>query len=283
MSANPCYRHPDKAASVICARCDRPICTDCMIEAPVGWQCPECVRQGAKTSRTIRPFSAGSVRAAVGTNPTPVVIGIVAINVVCFAASGFGKVSVLDRFGMWPYQVHVGHQYYRLFDAMFLHLSFTHILFNMVTLVIVGPAVEVMLGRARFVALYLIGGLGGGALSYLLGPANELSVGASGAIFAVMGAYVVIARRRGVPMGPVPALIVINLVLDVTGILGNIDWLDHVGGLVVGAALALAYEAASNLRSRGQSLAAVVGASALSLAVVALVVLLVSPGHINVA
>jgi membrane associated rhomboid family serine protease len=166
---------------------------------------------------------------------------------------------------------------------MFLHLSFTHILFNMVTLVIVGPAVEVMLGRARFVALYLIGGLGGGALSYLLGPANELSVGASGAIFAVMGAYVVIARRRGVPMGPVPALIVINLVLDVTGILGNIDWLDHVGGLVVGAALALAYEAASNLRSRGQSLAAVVGASALSLAVVALVVLLVSPGHINVA
>lgn len=281
--APTCYRHPDQAASVVCARCDKPICTDCMIAASVGWQCPDCVHQGAKTSRVVQPFSNGAGQRGVGTNPTPVVLVLVAINVVCFIASGFGKGSVLDRFGLWPAEIHANHQWYRFLDSMFLHLNVTHILSNMVTLILVGPAVELMLGKGRFLALYLIGGLGGGVLSYLLSPANELGVGASGAIFAVMGAYVVLARRRGVPLSPVPALIIINLVLDFTGVLGNVNWLAHVGGLIIGVLLGLAYEAATHLRSRPQALAAVIGASALTVMVLALLVLAIAPGHANVA
>jgi membrane associated rhomboid family serine protease len=271
---------------VVCARCDRPICTDCMIQAPVGWQCPECVSAGAKRTRVIRPLAAGSRNRTgiVGsTNPTPMVIAIIAVNVVCFVASGFGKDSVLDRFGELPFAVHLDHQYYRMFDSMFLHLSVTHILFNMITFLIVGPAVEVMLGRSRFVALYLLGGLGGNVLAYLLGPANEVGVGASGAIFAVMAAYVVLARRTRKPMAPVVALIAINLFLDFTGVLGNVDWLAHVGGLAVGAPLAWAYDAASNLRSKAGALSLVVGSSAATLVALALLTVAIAPGHVNIS
>jgi membrane associated rhomboid family serine protease len=282
VSANPCYRHTDRAASVVCARCDRPICTDCMIQAPVGWQCPECVHAGAKRTRVIRPFANPGRTGAVGsTNPTPMVIGVVAVNVLVFVASGFGKSSVLDRFGEWPFAIHAAHQYYRVFDAMFLHFNFEHIFFNMITLIIVGPAVEVLLGRSRFVVLYLIAGLGGGVLSYLLGPINVLGIGASGAIFGIMGAYVVLARRRGMPMGPVPALIVINLVLDFTGLLGNVDWLAHIGGLLVGAALAVAFDISCNLRQASQRVALVVASSAATVAVLALLMLSIAPGHVN--
>jgi membrane associated rhomboid family serine protease len=267
---------------VVCARCDRPICTDCMIQAPVGWQCPDCVSAGARQTRVIRPFANPARTGAVGsTNPTPMVIGLVAVNVVVFLASGLGKDSVLNRFGEWPNGIHFYHQYYRLFDSMFLHLNVEHILFNMVTLLIVGPAVEVLLGRSRFVVLYLVGGLGGGVLAYLLGPAPDVSVGASGAIFGIMGAYVVVAHRRGMSMGPVPALIAINLVLDVTGLLGNIDWLAHIGGLLVGAGLAVAFDISCNLKQVSQRVGLVVASSAATLAVLTLLLVSIAPGHVN--
>jgi membrane associated rhomboid family serine protease len=283
VNARPCFRHAGKTASVVCARCDRPICTDCMIQAPVGWQCPDCVHSGAKQTRVIRPFANPGRTGVVGsTNPTPMVIGLIAVNVLVFVASGFGKSSVLDRFGEWPYAIHAAHQYYRVFDAMFLHFNFEHILFNMVTLAIVGPAVEVLLGRSRFVILYLIGGLGGGVLSYLLGPSNTLGAGASGAIFGVMGAYVVVAQRRGIPQGPVPALIVINLVLDFTGLLGSVDWLAHIGGLLVGGALALVFDLSCNMRQISQQVALVAATSAATLAVLTLLLVSIAPGHVNI-
>jgi membrane associated rhomboid family serine protease len=282
-SVRACYRHPAAAASVVCGRCDQPICTQCMIQAPVGWQCPDCVRQGAKTSRQIQPFSrAGGVGNMMGTNPTPMVLAIIAVNVICFVASGFGSTSVQRRFDLWPNGIYYQHQYYRLFDSMFLHLSVAHIGLNMVTLLLVGPAVEVMLGRSRFLALYLLGGLGGNVLTYLLGPAPQLSLGASGAIFAIMGASVVLARRRRLPMGAVPALIVINLIMDFTGVLGNVDWLAHVGGLVVGAGLALAYEVASHQRARIPTVLLTVGASVITLAVLVALILAIAPGHVNI-
>ncbi len=168
------------------------------------------------------------------TNPTPAVLGLIAINVVVFVASGFGKTSVIDRYGLVPEFLHGGeHQYYRLFDSMFLHLNLLHIAGNMVALLIVGPAVEVLLGRTRFLALYLVAGLGGGVAFYLIAPANSAAAGASGAIFGVMGAYVVLAARRHLPMQQVVALIIINLIIGFTG---NIGWQAHLGGLAESAA-----------------------------------------------
>ena len=251
-----------------------------MHQAPVGWQCPNCVKQGAKTTKVIRPFAGSSLNRTgiVGsTNPTPVVIGLVAVCVVVFVISGFGKASVIDRFGGLPHQLHQSDEYYRFFTSMFLHLNFLHIASNMVTLLIVGPAVEVMLGKARFLALYLIAGLGGSVASYLF-TVNSVSAGASGAIFGVMAAYVVLAHRRRQPYGVVVALIAINLVI---GFSGNIDWRDHLGGLVVGVVLALALDLGSNQRDAARRVGLTVGACLGVLALLALLVVAVPPGHLN--
>ena len=162
---------------MLCAHCDRPICTDCMVQAPVGWQCPECTAEGTKRSRQVPAFthtSRGRTGVVGSTNPTPIVLAIIAVNVVVFFLEEFGTNNgVVDRYAMGPDCVHWVHQYYRVFTAMWLHASFTHIFFNMITLLIVGPAVEVLLGKARFITLYLFAGLGGSVGSYLLGSAQR--------------------------------------------------------------------------------------------------------------
>jgi membrane associated rhomboid family serine protease len=272
-----CVRHPGRVASVVCAHCDRPICTDCMVQASVGWQCPDCTAAGAKKTKVIRPFAASNRTGVVGsTNPTPVVIALVVACVVVFVASGFGKASVIDRFGGLSHQVRASHEYYRLVTSMFLHLSLFHIISNMFTLLIVGPAVEVMLGKSRFLALYLIAGLAGSVSSYLFSPANSVGAGASGAIFGVMGAYVVLAHKRRQPLAIVAVLIAVNLVIGFTG---GIDWRDHLGGLVFGIVLAAAYDVAANRRQVAQQVALTIGSSVAVLAVLAILVVAYPPGH----
>ncbi|HEY3844482.1 MAG TPA: rhomboid family intramembrane serine protease [Acidimicrobiales bacterium] len=274
-----CYRHADRPANVTCAHCDRPICTDCMQHAPVGWQCPDCIRAGTKASRTIRPFANPNRTGVVGsTNPTPIVLILIAVNVVVFVASGFGSDRAISRFALQPVNIHYFHQYYRLVTAMFLHLNFLHIAFNMIALVIVGPAVEVMLGKTRFVTLYLLAGLGGSVASYLLSSASEFGAGASGAIFGVMGAYVILAQRRRQPLGQVVALIAINLVIGFTG---NIDWRAHLGGLIIGSLTALLYDYAGQLRDVARGIALTVAGSAATLVGLVVLVLAVAPGHVN--
>jgi membrane associated rhomboid family serine protease len=277
MSTPPCANHSARAASVVCAHCDKPICTDCMHQAPVGWQCPDCTSAGAKKSKVIRPFSSANRTGVIGsTNPTPVVLALVAVCVVVFVISGFGKMSVIDRFGGLSHQVYESRQYYRFFTSMFLHLNFLHVASNMVSLLIVGPAVEVMLGKSRFLALYLIAGLSGSVASYMFTPANSVSAGASGAIFGVMGAYVVLAHNRRQALAPVVALIVFNLVIGFTG---TIDWRDHLGGLVVGVLLTMAYDRGAHLRQGAQRLAVAAGASVGVLVVLAVLVKAVPPGN----
>jgi membrane associated rhomboid family serine protease len=280
--APTCARHPGRVASVVCARCDRPICTDCMIHASVGWQCPDCVSQGAKKSPTQRvTFNRARTGAVGSTNPTPAVITLVAINALVFVASGFGRASVIDRFGEWPYGIHAYHQYYRLFDSMFLHLNFLHIIGNMIALLIVGPAVEVLLGRTRFVALYLIGGLGGAACYYLIAPVDVPAAGASGAIFGIMGAYVVLARRRRLPTQQVMMLIGLNLIIGFAD--PNIGWQAHLGGLIVGGLLALVYDLAEQLRPRSRVWVVTALSSAATLGILAVLVLAIAPGHLNLS
>lgn len=279
-----CYRHPEKAASVLCAHCDRPICTDCMVEAPVGWQCPQCSSEGAKRSRHVPAFthtSRGRTGAVGSTNPTPIVLTIIAINVVVFFLEGFGtNARVIDRYAMWPTAVHVENEYYRAFTAMWLHASFTHILFNMIALLIVGPALEVLLGKARFLVLYLLAGLGGSVCSYILSQANVAGIGASGAIMGVLGAYVVVGVRRRLPVAPVVGLLVLNFVIGFTG---DIDWRAHLGGLATGCVLAFVYDYAGGLRDRTSALVLTVGGSVAVLALLALLITSIAPGHFNLS
>jgi membrane associated rhomboid family serine protease len=255
-----------------------------MVEAPVGWQCPECISEGAKRSRHVPAFthtSRGRTGVVGSTNPTPIVLTIIAINVVVFFLEGFGtNTSVIDRYAMWPHGVHVDNQYYRAFTAMWLHASFTHIFFNMIALLIVGPALEVLLGRIRFLALYLVAGLGGSVCSYILSQPNVAGIGASGAIMGVLGAYVVVGLRRQLPVAPVVGLLVLNFVIGFTG---DIDWRAHLGGVVTGAVLAFVYDYAGELRDRTTALVLTVGGTVAVLAVLALLITSIAPGHFNLS
>lgn len=238
-----CYRHPDRATGIRCVRCDRPICPDCMIPASVGFQCPECVAAGQATVRTPRTVYGGRIRP--GSRPDVVTLTLIGINVAVFVAttvsgmnafSGSGNSSLFNHLALIPPAVAHG-EWYRLFTAAFLHFEIFHIGFNMWALYVLGPPLEATLGRLRYVALYLVSGLGGSILSLLLGPLNETAAGASGAIFGMFGGLYIIARHRNLATGGIVVTIVANLIF--TFAIPNIDWRGHVGGLVTGTAVAL--------------------------------------------
>ena len=162
-------------------------------------------------------------------------MALIGLNVLVFVLSGFGKTAVIDRYAMVPALAH--QEPYRLITSPFFHLNVVHIALNMFTLAIIGSPVEALLGRVRFVALYLLSAIGGSVGFYLLAPHNEGGVGASGAIFGLMGAYVVLARRKGWSTVPVVVLIVLNLVYGF--VVPGVGWQAHVGGLCTGAVAAV--------------------------------------------
>lgn len=269
-----CYRHPGRVAGAVCRRCERRICPECMRAAPVGWQCAECVHRDRRPAPATR-WRPGEGRLG-NTRLTPVVIALIAINVVVYLASSGSRASIEMRYGVVPYFIHQG-QWYRLLTGAFLHVDAMHLLFNMVALAIIGAPTEVLLGRTRFLGVYLLAGLGGSVASYLLGSPNVDAVGASGAIFGLFGAYFVLARRRGFDLRTVSILIAINLVLSFAD--PGIDWLGHLGGLVVGAVVAWAFDQTLPRRDPAYRLIEVLTAGAV-LGVLALLVL-VPPGQLH--
>lgn len=236
-----CYRHPDRETGVRCARCERPICPDCMVSASVGFQCPDCLR-GERRSVPARPRTlAGGTLTA---NPRLVTIVLIALNAAVFLAAQ-GNARLVDRLQLiglaYDPALHqaVGvadHQWYRLLTAVFLHQAVAHIGLNMLSLWWIGPPVEQALGRIRYVTLYLLAGLGGSALSFTLSASNQPSLGASGAIFGLLGALFVLTRRVKADMRPVLIVIALNLVFSFT--ISDIDWRAHIGGLVTGTLVA---------------------------------------------
>ncbi|MFJ9345195.1 rhomboid family intramembrane serine protease [Streptomyces sp. NPDC101237] len=240
-----CYRHPDRETGVRCTRCERPICPECMVSASVGFQCPECVRgtapgaSGPPAADTRPRTIAGGTVTADPRLLTKILIGL---NIAVFLVQLSVGDNFTDRFDLigqafFPQfgdieGVAQG-QYYRLLTAMFLHDSsnYMHIAFNMLSLWWIGGPLEAALGRARYITLYLVSGLAGSALSYLLAAQNQPSLGASGAIFGLFGATAVLIRRLNYDMRPIIALLVINLIFTFSG---GIAWQAHIGGLVAG-------------------------------------------------
>ena len=158
---------------------------------------------------------------------------------ICVAVFIYGQATGTDlsyEYGLAGIAVTEFDQYYRFITAMFLHAGIIHILFNMMILWQIGSVIEMRIGSPRFIALYALSGLGGGLASFLLNDPYTVSVGASGAIFGLLGAYVVLARRLNVNHSQVLGLIGINLVLGF--VMPGIDWHAHLGGLAVGAASA---------------------------------------------
>jgi membrane associated rhomboid family serine protease len=238
-----CYRHRDRETWVRCTRCERPVCPDCMRAASVGFQCPDCVAEGARSTREARTVFGGKVAGDTST----VCILLVAVNVAVFVAGAvLGQGQLRASFGNVPGPVLLGGEpvgvatgeYYRLFTAAFLHAGVLHLLLNMFALATLGPPLESALGRLRFAALYLLSAFGGSVAGFLLAPPATLSVGASGAIFGLFGAYYVVVRRLGGQTGSILGLLAVNLVI--TFALPFIDWRAHLGGLVTGALVAVA-------------------------------------------
>ncbi|MEW2510265.1 rhomboid family intramembrane serine protease [Streptomyces sp. NPDC046870] len=237
-----CYRHPDRETGVRCTRCDRPICPECMISASVGFQCPDCVREGSGTGHAPaasrpRTVAGGTVTA----DPRLLTKILIGINLAVFIAVQADR-SLLDHlvlYGAWPPKPFAptsgvaGGEWYRFVTSMFAHEEYWHVGFNMLSLWWIGGPLEAALGRARYLAVYFVSGLAGGALTYLLTAPQTASLGASGAIFGLFGATAVLMRRLNYDMRPVIALLVINLIFTFNPSM-NIAWQAHIGGLVAG-------------------------------------------------
>ncbi|MER5813257.1 rhomboid family intramembrane serine protease [Streptomyces sp. NPDC002033] len=245
-----CYRHPDRDTGIRCTRCDRPVCPECRVDASVGFQCVDCVREGSGTGHSRAANAprtlAGGLVAADPQLVTKILIGInAAVFLATLAVPGLAvRLELLGRYVEYygaPLEGISTGQYHRLLTSVFLHVEWWHVFSNMLALWVIGGPLEAALGRARYLALYLLSGLGGSALVYLLTAPNTPTLGASGAICGLLGATVVLARRLQYELRPV--LITLGLMLLITFVpLGGsltVSWQAHIGGLVTGALVAL--------------------------------------------
>ena len=231
-----CYRHPNRETGVRCSNCERPICTDCMTSTPVGMRCPECARQ-RQSARTMRSTTTEPVL-------TYVLIGInvaVALGALLgggSATGGGGLDGTLLQDGSVSRATVADGEYWRLLTAGFLHAGFFHLLFNMLSLYILGSLLEPGVGRLRFGLIYFVSLLAGSFGALLLEP-DSPTVGASGAIFGLMGGAVVVMRNRGISIMESGLGIWIGLNLLITFTVPNISIGGHIGGLIGGAVCAL--------------------------------------------
>jgi membrane associated rhomboid family serine protease len=230
-----CYRHPDRETMVSCSECGRPICSDCMTYAPVGIRCPDHSGQAQGTTRVTQ----GLRRASYEGTGALVTKTLVAINVgvylleLALGGEVNGTNNTIYEHGALFGPLVADGDWWRLFTAAFLHYGPIHLAFNMLALWIFGSALEQVLGRGRFILLYIVSGLAGSAGALLFSP-NAVTVGASGAIFGLMGAALVLERQRTYVFGGgALGLIVVNLVF--TFAIPGISIGGHLGGLVGGA------------------------------------------------
>ncbi|ACU69557.1 Rhomboid family protein [Catenulispora acidiphila DSM 44928] len=260
-----CFRHNGRESHIRCTRCDRYICPDCMRSASVGFQCPDCVRDGNKDVRQARTVF-GSL-ATGGTRPV-VTIALIMLNFAVYAAELL-KNSVVDQLGMLSdamrgphdgvyltmaspppgyHPIGVAHgQWYRMITSAFVHilpnqppLGPMHILFNMLSLWMFGVVVEQQIGRVRYLAAYLLSAVGGSVFCYYLTAPYTQSIGASGAVFGLIGLYFVLSRKLHFdPLGGQRQLVMAVVWLVLASRFTS--WQGHLGGLLTGAVIGLVY------------------------------------------
>ena len=284
-----CYRHPGRESHIRCQRCERPICPDCMTPASVGFQCPECVAAGRRTVRTPRT-TVGTMFRMSG---APITWTLIGINAVVFllvqaASDSFlydlmlharsfctlpGATVIVDRAtcsahgGAFSPGVADG-GYWELLTSVFTHQQLLHVGLNMFSLWMIGPLLESALGRVRFLLTYLLCGLAGSALVYWAASPYAPTLGASGAIFGMLGALIVLFLRRGLPIQQLVLVAVLNFALTFSN--SAISWQAHVGGFVAGLAIGGVLAYTPGVRRRGLQWA---GLAAVAAVIVVAVVL----------
>jgi len=247
-----CYRHPDRETYVSCSDCDRPICPDCMSYGPVGIRCPDHATSGGKVSAPRQ--AARSTARTLSTRGPIVTQTLIGINVALFVLE-LATGGQLNGTGSWIYEKGVlvssavdssgqvvgvaEGEWWRLITAAFLHYGLIHLGMNMLVLWFIGPPLEEYFGHGRYLLVYLVSGLAGSAGALIWSP-NALTVGASGAIWGIMGAALVLeARKIWVFGGQAMGLVIFNLAI--TFVIPGISIGGHVGGLVGGGLCALAF------------------------------------------
>lgn len=234
-----CPRHPQTVSYVSCQRCGRPTCPQCQRPAPVGVHCVDCVR--ASTVRAPRTVFGAPVRSG----PPWATITIIALTVLSFVVQQSSPSWTLR----WGFTGYLGeHEPYRFLTTALVHStgSLLHIGSNMLALWVVGSVIEQMFGRWRLVVLYVVSAVGG-SVGYLLlttpGTVDlewaRLVVGASGAIFGLFGAFLIVLKRLRQSLTQVLGIIGINVVIGF--VVPNIAWQAHFGGLVTGLAIGAVY------------------------------------------
>ncbi|RYC11096.1 rhomboid family intramembrane serine protease [Nocardioides zhouii] len=272
-----CYRHPDRETWIRCQRCDKPICPDCMRDAAVGFHCPDCVKAASKGSRQNRAMYGGE-RSADPRLTTYVLIGINAVVWLVIAATGGGASRLANLFSLAPTGLcelsdgsgrfypdvtdratcstlpitewHAGvadGAWWQLITSNFTHVEIWHVALNLFALYIFGPALEGIIGRARFLAVYLIGGLASSVLVLFLSGEHSSTLGASGALFALLGALLVTARKARLNSQWLVQNLTLGVIITVVG-WRMISWQGHLGGFLGGLAAAaiIAYAPKSN-------------------------------------
>lgn len=267
-----CYRHPDRETWIRCQRCDKPICPDCMRDAAVGFQCPDCVKAANKGSRQNRAMYGGQ-RSADPRLTSYVLIGINAVVWLAIAATGGGRSRLVELLALRPngfcapgdgYIYDIGHPmcvipgsrdypgfadggWWEPMTSAFTHVEIWHVAMNMFALFIFGPTLEGIIGRVRFLAVYLVSGLASSVMVVFLSYEYSSTVGASGALFGLLGALLVTARKARLNSQWLVQNLVIGVVITVVG-WRMISWQGHLGGFLGGmvAAAIIAYAPKSN-------------------------------------
>jgi len=242
-----CWWHPNRQTGLRCTRCDRPACPECLREASVGYQCIDCVQSGQNQRKAAAGqyrragFGQRTIAGAIAPRTALVTPVLIAVNVLVYLVtalqagdpmnnqdSGFFTEGVL-----WPYGISSGGEWLRLGTSGFLHYGLLHLAMNMLALWVLGRDLELLLGRGRFIAVYLISLLGGSAAVFAFGEPDTGTAGASGAIYGLMGATAIaVFKLKLNPMGAL-GIIGINVILSIT--IPGISLLGHFGGLVLGA------------------------------------------------
>jgi membrane associated rhomboid family serine protease len=232
-----CVRHSDRPTGLRCTRCDRPACPDCLREASVGYQCVDCVREGSRTVRRPRTIAGAELNTKLLITPALIAINVLVFGVTAIQGKGLSRNFNSELFSDWsllPTAIANG-EWWRIFTSGFLHFGPAHLALNMLALWMLGRELEPVLGRLRYIGVYLMALLGGSAAAYLLGSVCTETAGASGAVFGLMGGLLAVLLRLKLSLTPVLTTIGINVLISI--IVPGISLLGHLGGLVVGGLL----------------------------------------------
>ncbi|MCG8921742.1 rhomboid family intramembrane serine protease [Lentzea sp. CC55] len=255
-----CARHSDRPTRLRCTRCDRPACPECLRDASVGMQCVDCVNEGARSVRQART-SAGAV---VSTGRPVITQVMIALNVLAYVVTVVQSGSPMNNSrselftatSMIP-EVTANGEWWRILTSGFMHFGLIHLALNMAALFVVGPIVEQELGKLRYSAVYLLSLLGGSAAAFYFGTICQQLAGASGAVFGLMGALLIVFKRQKRDISTILVVVGINLV---SNLFTNASLLGHLGGFVIGGLLTLAMVRAPRQNRNAYQTGAVVAA-----------------------